>query len=93
MPPECHGGGGGDNQQIPDRIKFATGKPIFREEKMYDISNYRPISLLTSFSKITEKLIYTVLRFEVFTAVTMKNAVFWYVMPCGSCKNRRFGGT
>jgi hypothetical protein len=24
---------------------------------------------------------------------TMKNAVFWDVMPCGSCKNRRFGGT
>jgi hypothetical protein len=32
-------------------------------------------------------------RFEVFTAVTMKNGVFWVVMPCGSCKNRRFGGT
>jgi hypothetical protein len=28
-------------------------------------------------------------RFEVFTAVTMKNGVFWVVMPCGSCKNRR----
>jgi hypothetical protein len=28
-------------------------------------------------------------RFEVFTAVTMKNAVFWDVTPCGSCKNRR----
>jgi hypothetical protein len=22
----------------------------------------------------------------------MKNAVFWNVTPCGSCKNRRFGG-
>jgi hypothetical protein len=32
-------------------------------------------------------------RFEVSTAVTMKNAVFWEVTPCGSCKNRRFGGT
>jgi hypothetical protein len=29
-------------------------------------------------------------RFEVFTAVTMKNGVFWVVTPCGSCKNRRF---
>jgi hypothetical protein len=34
-----------------------------------------------------------VLRFEVFTAVTMKNDVFWDVTLCGSCKNRRFGGT
>jgi hypothetical protein len=32
-------------------------------------------------------------RFEVFTAVTMKNGVSWDVMPCGSCKKRRFGGT
>jgi hypothetical protein len=32
-------------------------------------------------------------RFEVFTAVTMKNDVFWDVKPFGSCKNRRFGGT
>jgi hypothetical protein len=32
--------------------------------------------------------------FEVFTAVTMKNAVFWDVAPCRSCElNRRFGGT
>jgi hypothetical protein len=31
-------------------------------------------------------------RFEVFTAVTMKNGVFWDVTPCGSCKNRHFRG-
>jgi hypothetical protein len=32
-------------------------------------------------------------RFEVFTAVTMKYGVFWDVTRCGSCKNRRFGET
>jgi hypothetical protein len=32
-------------------------------------------------------------RFEVFTVMTMKNAVFWDVTPCGSCKDRRYGGT
>jgi hypothetical protein len=31
--------------------------------------------------------------YEVFTAVTMKNVVFWDVTPCGSSKSRRFGGT
>jgi hypothetical protein len=31
--------------------------------------------------------------FEVFTAVTLKNAVFWDVAPCRSCVNRSFGGT
>jgi hypothetical protein len=30
-----------------------------------------------------------IVRFEVFTAVTMKNGVFWVVTPCGSCKNLR----
>jgi hypothetical protein len=30
-------------------------------------------------------------RFEVSTAVTMQNSVFWDVTSCGSCKNRRFG--
>jgi hypothetical protein len=25
--------------------------------------------------------------FEVFKAVTMKNAIFWDVIPCGYCKN------
>jgi hypothetical protein len=39
-----------------------------------------------------KKYIYCV-RFEVFMAVTMKNGVFWDVTPCGSCKDRRFGGT
>jgi hypothetical protein len=32
-------------------------------------------------------------RFEVFMAVTMKNAIFWDVEPCISCVNRRFEGT
>jgi hypothetical protein len=31
-------------------------------------------------------------RFEVFTVVTMKNAVFWDVAPCRSCGNQHFGG-
>jgi hypothetical protein len=29
-------------------------------------------------------------RFEVFTVVSMKNGIFWDVMPC--CKNRCLGG-
>jgi hypothetical protein len=31
--------------------------------------------------------------FDVFTAVTMKNAVFWDVALCGFIMNRRFGET
>jgi hypothetical protein len=33
------------------------------------------------------------LRFEVFTAMTIKNAVFRDVAPCTYFVNRRFGGT
>jgi hypothetical protein len=43
---------------FPDRLKYATIKPIYKKGNTQDISNYRPISLLTSFSKIIEKLIY-----------------------------------
>jgi hypothetical protein len=31
-------------------------------------------------------------RLEVFTAVSVNNAVFWDVTQCGSCESRRFGG-
>jgi hypothetical protein len=34
-----------------------------------------------------------IVRFEVFTAVTLKNGIFWDVMTYGSCKNRCFEGT
>jgi hypothetical protein len=37
--------------------------------------------------------VFPIVRFEVFTAVSMKNGVFWEVTLCDSCKNRRFGGT
>jgi hypothetical protein len=40
------------------------------------------------------KRIISCVRFEVFTALTMKNAVFWDVALCRSSGlNRRFGGT
>jgi hypothetical protein len=35
---------------------------------------------------VSEQLI---VRFEVFTAVTMKNAVFWDMELCRTCVNRR----
>jgi hypothetical protein len=42
---------------------------------------------------VPEKSLIFHVRFEVFTAVTMKNGVFWDITPCGSCKNGCFGGT
>jgi hypothetical protein len=42
---------------------------------------------------VLDRGVVILVSFHVFTAVTMKNGVFWDVTSCGSCKNRRFGGT
>ena len=42
---------------FPTQLKFAEITPIFKKGDKNAPSNYRPISLLTSFSKIFEKAI------------------------------------
>ena len=47
------------NQGIfPDLMKITKIRPIFKKDNGYDSSNYRPISILSVFSKFLEKLIY-----------------------------------
>jgi hypothetical protein len=43
---------------FPTRLKFSEVKPTFKKGDKNDTSNYRPISLLTPFSKISENVIY-----------------------------------
>jgi len=43
---------------FPDKLKYAIVKPILKNGSKQDISNYRPISLLTTFYKVFEKIIY-----------------------------------
>jgi len=43
---------------IPDRMKFSVIKPIFKKGNKMNLTNYRPISLLTSFSKVFEKALF-----------------------------------
>ena len=45
--------------EFPDILKVAKITPIHKKESKLDFLNYRPISLLSVFSKIYEKLIYT----------------------------------
>jgi hypothetical protein len=42
---------------FPDRLKYPEVQPLFKKGEKTEIKNYRPISLLPSFSKI-EKIIY-----------------------------------
>ena len=41
---------------FPDELKIARVRLIYKEGPKTDVSNYRPISLLGSISKICEKL-------------------------------------
>jgi len=41
---------------FPDRLKYATIKPLRKNEDKCEVSNYSPVSLLTSFSKIFSKV-------------------------------------
>ena len=46
------------NGIVPDKIKIAKVIPIHKKGDPLDISNYRPISLLSSISKVLEKIIH-----------------------------------
>jgi len=39
---------------FPDRLKYAIIKPLHKNDDRCEVSNYKPVSLLTSFSKIFE---------------------------------------
>ena len=44
---------------FPSRLKFAEVTPLFKTGEKNNVCNYRPISLLTYFSKIFEKVIHS----------------------------------
>jgi hypothetical protein len=52
-----------------------------------------PLRWITIINSVFFANIFHSVRFEVFTAMTIKNAVFWDVEPCKYFVNRRFGGT
>ena len=43
---------------VPDQFKIARVIPIHKKGSVFDVSNFRPISLLSIFNKIIEKLMY-----------------------------------
>ena len=42
---------------VPPEIKLAKVVPVFKEGNTHEYTNYRPISLLNSFSKLLEKIV------------------------------------
>jgi hypothetical protein len=47
-----------ENGIIPEKLKLAMGTPIFKANENNKFENYRPISVLSCFSKLLEKLMY-----------------------------------
>ena len=43
----------------PDLLKIAEVVPIFKKGECNKMTNYRPISLISQFNKVFEKLLYT----------------------------------
>ena len=42
---------------FPERLKFSEVNPLFKNWDLTEFSHYQPVSLLTSFSKIIEKIV------------------------------------
>ena len=42
---------------VPYQLKYAEIKPVFKKGCKQDPDNYRPVSILPSFSKIIEKIV------------------------------------
>lgn len=45
-----------DSGAFPKIFKIGVIKPLYKKDSIYDIGNYRPVTLLSSISKILEKL-------------------------------------
>jgi Notch-like protein len=43
---------------FPDRLKMSVVRPLYKKSDKISMTNYRPISLLTTFSKVLYKVIY-----------------------------------
>jgi hypothetical protein len=43
---------------VPEKFKVAKVVPVYKSGDPFDMNNYRPISLLCTFSKILEKVVF-----------------------------------
>ena len=59
------------DNRVPDAMKIARVKPLYKKNSNLDVGNYRPVSILSVVSKILEKAIYIQLE-----AYLVKNNIF-----------------
>jgi len=50
-----------NSEKVPTKMKTAKIIPMFKKGKTDFMSNYRPISLLSIFDKLLEKIVHTIL--------------------------------
>lgn len=62
------------NGVFPDRLKIAKVVPIYKKEDRSLMSNYRPISLLSVFSKLIERLMHK----RLYSFLTKNNILYRY---------------
>ena len=47
-----------ETETVPDELKSAIVKPLFKKGSRLEVGNYRPVSLLCIISKVLERAIY-----------------------------------
>jgi hypothetical protein len=70
----------------PDRLKYAEVIPVFKKGEKCDLFNYRLISILTSFSKIFEKVMYSRLLRHLSEHKILSNHQFGFSVNMGTDK-------
>jgi Notch-like protein len=63
---------------FPTRLKFSEIKILFEKRDKTHLSNYRPISLLTFFSKIFENIVYRRLYYHIYCNHILVNEQFGF---------------
>ena len=71
---------------FPNHLKYAEVKPLLKKGDRKYVANYRPISLLTSFSRVFEKIIYNRLLKHIDTNNILVDEQFGFRIPSSTDK-------
>jgi hypothetical protein len=69
---------------FPERLKYATIVLVYKKGDKNIVTNYRPISILTSFNKIFEKIMYCRLLKHLSDSSILRNHQFGFIINQGT---------